>query len=948
MDTRAGSDMFAAFPEGHWVVQGRSRPGATADAPEYERYDAGAPISVFETTTELHWRCVSIIGAAFDGSAMWLSGADLNRITIENVIISDTGDGENNPNLMYTEAGAGTDVSYLICAKNQAYQNGGCLTATKGAVGVSHSEFRNNDGGINGGAIQLNTVAAANPADLTVVHTRFIGNRAKAGGSIFLSSATIATVRSCSFEGNVADVTGGAIAAHMATITIILSLFIKNQAASLGAALHIDQPFSIEILDTAFEDDLNDVEDGALVVFIGGRLAGCDQHPCDAGHSCSYSQYSLSCTPCPLQQYSTNGLQCASCPGGKGPMQNQSGCVQCGGNTFSAFGVCENCPGDSIASQSHTGCSKCPANQLAFVAQTDRTEVDGRRRLRVGSEGGTGTGTSGASTTNVSIGMGEDGGGATNGWATAVTDANIDAQTPSVCGCAAGFYSTDLGVKCHTDDYSVTEPALLGCETCDDLECVTGCRGQLLNVTAGWTLEWRLDGSISIFECQHAGACPGGVVSGNASSSCAQGYTGRLCGVCEKNYTSASDGECNACGTRTWLGIVICIAAIVVLAVLATKVRIWFNNLTLFQDALEFIGELQSVKSVVKIVVALGQIVGGLGSLLNVSMPPMFRDFVGSVLSVFRFDITEYIGIGCFSDGNYLTSLFLNFALVMVVALLVGAIYMYQVIQLTRNPLRDVNNNSPKGKERMQRIFARFDKDGNGIDYADMQKIVENIDPSPDGVSTVDTAALFKSADTDGSGIIDYQEFSDAVSSTPLDLRKLVKREDVSDVEQVRNIFEQFDGDGNGKIELAEIRAIVEEIDPSISTEEADTIFRKADVDNSGAIDFKEFFAAITRPAMDLRILAGKAEKADINAAALGRMFLLGFLLYPGECVRVHLRFTSCWSSHFNFLMPAACRAGMTAKIFQVFACRELGKEPELPICCTGVYYYYCYLLNRR
>jgi Ca2+-binding EF-hand superfamily protein len=279
---------------------------------------------------------------------------------------------------------------------------------------------------------------------------------------------------------------------------------------------------------------------------------------------------------------------------------------------------------------------------------------------------------------------------------------------------------------------------------------------------------------------------------------------------------------------------------------------------------------------VTKLVVALGQIMGGLGDLLNVSMPIVFRNFMSSFMSVFKFDITLAIGLGCFSDGNYLTSLFVNFGMVTIVALLVGAVYAYQMIQLNRNP---PEVDSPKGKERMQKLFARFDKDGDGIDFAEVQKILEKIDPS---VSEAEATALFRRADADGSGVIDYQEFSDAVNGTPLDLSKLVKRNDVSNADHVRKLFQQFDVDGDGQIDLVEIRAIAAEIDPSISAEDVAAIFHKADTDGSGAIDFDEFFAAITSPAMDLRVLAEKAEKADITATALGRLFLLGFLLYPG------------------------------------------------------------------
>ena len=80
-------------------------------------------------------------------------------------------------------------------------------------------------------------------------------------------------------------------------------------------------------------------------------------------------------------------------------------------------------------------------------------------------------------------------------------------------------------------------------------------------------------------------------------------------------------------------------------------------------------------------------------------------------------------------------------------------------------------------------LFARFDTDGNGTDFAEVQKMLEKIDPP---VSEAEAAALFRRADVDESSIIGYQEFSHAINGTPLDLSKLVKRNDVSNADHVR------------------------------------------------------------------------------------------------------------------------------------------------------------------
>jgi predicted outer membrane repeat protein len=349
--TRIGSGVLAEFPEGHWVVQGRAVAGGTAATPDYERYDVGrAQVHIRDTTTA-HFRCLSIRDHR-DFSFLHKCGDTRKQGTIENVLLL------NNIATVGTLTISCYDTSYLTCANNQARQFAGCLVPSAGENGVSHSDFENNSG-ISGGAILIYVRDILNPTKYMVEYSRFIKNRAVKGGAINVDTDATAIVRSCHFEGNVAIASGGAIAVQLATITIMLSVFFVNQATSTGAALHIDQPFSAKILDAVFDP----FAEGALVVFIGGRLAGCDQHPCDAGQSCSYAKYSLHCTPCPLQQYSARGLQCASCLAGQGPMQNQSGCAQCAGNTFSAFGVCEVCFGRP--NEDHTACLECPPHQVA-------------------------------------------------------------------------------------------------------------------------------------------------------------------------------------------------------------------------------------------------------------------------------------------------------------------------------------------------------------------------------------------------------------------------------------------------------------------------------------------------------------------------------------------------------------------------------------------------------
>eukprot|EP01045_Picozoa_sp_COSAG04_P011835 COSAG04_NODE_775_length_10405_cov_20.166214_5_plen_181_part_00 len=110
------------------------------------------------------------------------------------------------------------------------------------------------------------------------------------------------------------------------------------------------------------------------------------------------------------------------------------------------------------------------------------------------------------------------------------------------------------------------------------------------------------------------------------------------------------------------------------------------------------------------------------------------------------------------------------------------------------------------------------------------------------------------------------------------------KTDDEEAVADLRELYEQFDTDGDG-IELEEVQAIVHKIEPTTASEDVEALFKKADADGSGHIDFEEFHAAVSADAdddamqLDLGLLVKKKAQANIRDAATGRLFLVVFLL---------------------------------------------------------------------
>lgn len=59
----------------------------------------------------------------------------------------------------------------------------------------------------------------------------------------------------------------------------------------------------------------------------------------------------------------------------------------------------------------------------------------------------------------------------------------------------------------------------------------------------------------------------------------------------------------------------------------------------------------------------------------------------------------------------------------------------------------------------------------------------------------------------------------------------------------IRAAFEEFDADGNGKIDLSEFRAITAKLGLTLSPVEAEKLFDVVDGDETGLVDFEEFEA---------------------------------------------------------------------------------------------------------
>lgn len=242
---------------------------------------------------------------------------------------------------------------------NSAQKGAAVHTGLRSNVTVLGSHFEQNSA-IFGGAIYL----GANSM-VRIVDSKFIGNSAFAGGGIYAGAGANVVVISSLFQNNNRMPDPGTISSGdlaMPEWDVLLRDLLAGAYSSLpedsAAHVHVTQPDDVYILDTSFIP-FEPTNSAGESVYIGGSstLGDCERHPCEPGFQCLYRQYSLSCSECPDQQISAEGIACASCSPGRGRISDPgTECAVCPGNTISQFGVCQPCPPGTSADATHLSC----------------------------------------------------------------------------------------------------------------------------------------------------------------------------------------------------------------------------------------------------------------------------------------------------------------------------------------------------------------------------------------------------------------------------------------------------------------------------------------------------------------------------------------------------------------------------------------------------------------
>lgn len=143
----------------------------------------------------------------------------------------------------------------------------------------------------------------------------------------------------------------------------------------------------------------------------------------------------------------------------------------------------------------------------------------------------------------------------------------------------------------------------------------------------------------------------------------------------------------------------------------------------------------------------------------------------------------------------------------------------------------------------LREIFRSFDRNKDGsLTQLELGSLLRSLGlkPSPEQLE-----ALIQKADTNNNGLVEFSEFVALVSP------ELLPAKSPYTEEQLKQLFQMFDRDGNGFITAAELAHSMARLGHALTAEELTGMIKEADTDGDGRISFREFSQAITSAAFD-------------------------------------------------------------------------------------------------
>ena len=169
--------------------------------------------------------------------------------------------------------------------------------------------------------------------------------------------------------------------------------------------------------------------------------------------------------------------------------------------------------------------------------------------------------------------------------------------------------------------------------------------------------------------------------------------------------------------------------------------------------------------------------------------------------------------------------------------------------------------------------------DTNRDGSVDKKEFIEGMQKIVSGLSVQQLTDIFTSIDINDDKYLSLNEFSLFIKGAQLQRDERVQRLDPSlqeDVKRrIRDLFNEFDKDGDGKVIAAEIYTFMKVINP-ITMEKAQEMIKSVDANGNGAIDRDEFQQLM------MPIVLNEMVSSDESIEQYRSLFLEADLDYSG------------------------------------------------------------------
>ncbi|XP_015423458.1 PREDICTED: calcium-binding protein 5 isoform X2 [Myotis davidii] len=143
--------------------------------------------------------------------------------------------------------------------------------------------------------------------------------------------------------------------------------------------------------------------------------------------------------------------------------------------------------------------------------------------------------------------------------------------------------------------------------------------------------------------------------------------------------------------------------------------------------------------------------------------------------------------------------------------------------------------------EELREAFLEFDKDRDGfISCKDLGNLMRTMGYMP---TEMELTELGQQIRMNLGGRVDFDDFVELM--TP---KLLAETVGMIGVQELRDAFKEFDGNGDGAITLGELQQAVRRLlGEALSARELAEVVREADVNGDGTVDFEEFVKMMSR-----------------------------------------------------------------------------------------------------